>query len=175
MSLPAGAVVTENTRLVHRAIAVAQRLLRFAAGGFLVALALLTLLDVLGRYVFQLPVRGAVELTESLMVGVIFTGIVLATQVRQHVTVDLLAMSLGPRGRRVQRSVCELVSAAVSLLLTAVTWSQALSAREFGERTTILGLPTAPLLFFMTAFLFLNAALHAAQAWRLWAPEVQSP
>jgi TRAP-type C4-dicarboxylate transport system permease small subunit len=159
---------------VSRAVAIAQRLLRFAAGMFLVALALLTLLDVLGRYVFNLPVRGAVELTESLMVGVIFTGIVLATQVQQHVTVDLLATSLGPRGRRLQRSACELLSAGVSLLLTAVTWNQAFSAREFGERTTILGLPTAPLLFFMTACLFLNAVLHAAQSWRLWAEPMES-
>ena len=88
---------------MNRAVSIAQVVLKFAAGIFLVALSLLTLLDVLGRYVFNMPVRGAVELTEALMVGVIFTGIVLATQARQHVTVDLLVMALGPRGRRIQR------------------------------------------------------------------------
>jgi TRAP-type transport system small permease protein len=154
---------------MNRAVALAQTFLKFAAGIFLVALSLLTLLDVLGRYVFSLPVRGAVELTEALMVGVIFTGIVLATQARQHVTVDLLTMALGPRGRRIQQGFSLLLAVCVSFLLGAVTWSQAVSAREYGDKTTVLGIPMAPLMFFMSAFLFLNGLIHAAQLWGLLA------
>ena len=154
---------------MNRAVSIAQVVLKFAAGIFLVALSLLTLLDVLGRYVFNMPVRGAVELTEALMVGVIFTGIVLATQARQHVTVDLLVMALGPRGRRIQAGFALLLAACVSALLGAVTWSQAMSAREYGDKTTMLGIPMAPLMFFMSAFLFLNALIHAAQLWGLLA------
>jgi len=150
---------------VNRAVSLAQTVLKFAAGIFLVALSLLTLLDVLGRYVFSIPVRGAVELTEALMVGVIFTGIVLATQARQHITVDLLIMTLGPRGRRVQQGFALLLAAGVSALLGAVTWSQAISARDYGDKTTMLGIPMAPLMFFMSAFLFLNALIHAVQLW----------
>jgi TRAP-type transport system small permease protein len=159
---------------MNRAVSVAQSLLKFAAGIFLVALSLLTLLDVLGRYVFSVPVRGAVELTEALMVGVIFTGIVLATQARQHVTVDLLTMTLGPRGRRIQQGFSLLLAVCVSFLLGAVTWSQALSAREFGDKTTMLGIPMAPLMFFVSAFLFLNGLLHAAQLWSLVARRSES-
>lgn len=55
---------------------------------FMVSLALLTLADVLGRYIFNVSVMGAVELTEILMVGVIFCGIVFATMEREHVVVD---------------------------------------------------------------------------------------
>src|SRR6266498_1423959 len=115
---------------MNRAVSIAQVVLRLAAGILLVGLALLTLLDVLGRYVFSMPVRGAVELTEALMVGIIFTGILLATQARQHVTVDLLTMTLGPRGRRIQQGFSLLLAVCVSFLLGAVTWSQAMSARE---------------------------------------------
>jgi TRAP-type C4-dicarboxylate transport system permease small subunit len=159
---------------MNRAISLAQVVLKLAAGVFLVALALLTLLDVLGRYVFSVPVRGAVELTEALMVGVIFTGILLATQARQHVTVDLLTMRLGPRGRRIQQGISLLLAVCVSFLLGAVTWSQATSAREYGDKTTILGLPFAPLLFFMSAVLFLNGVVFAAQLWNLFASRPES-
>jgi TRAP-type C4-dicarboxylate transport system permease small subunit len=155
-------------------ISFAQVVLKFAAGIFLIALSLLTLLDVLGRYVFNMPVRGAVELTEALMVGVIFTGIVLATQARQHVTVDLLTMALGPRGRRIQQGFALLLAACVSALLGAVTWSQAMSAREYGDKTTMLGIPMAPLMFFMSAFLFLNGLIHAVQLWGLLARRSES-
>lgn len=159
---------------MNRVVSIAQIVLKLAAGMFLVALSVLTLLDVLGRYVFGMPVRGAVELTEALMVGIIFTGIVLATQARQHVTVDLLTMALGPRGRRVQQGFSLLVAACVSALLGAVTWSQAISAREFGDKTTMLGIPMAPLMFFMSAFLFLNGFIHAAQLLGLFARRSES-
>jgi len=142
--------------------------LRLAAAIFLVALALLTLADVLGRYVFNFPVRGAVELTEAIMVGTIFTGIVLATEAHQHVTVDLLTMKLGPRGRRIQLAFSLLLACIVSALLGAVTWTQALAALDYGDKTTMLGLPMAPQVFFMSAFLFLNALVYVAHLWRLW-------
>lgn len=163
-----------------RAVRIAQLALRAAASLFLMALAAITLLDVLGRYVFHVPLRGAVELIEAIMVGTIFTGIVLATLARQHVMVDLFAMRLGRRGRRIQLAFALVVAAIVSALLGVVTWSQALSALAYGDKTTMLGLPMAPQVFFMSGFLFLNAIVYLAQLWALWrkpgsAHEVTAP
>ena len=140
-----------------------QTALRRMAELCLVALALLTLADVLGRYVFNVSVVGAVELTEMLMVGVIFTGIVLTTAKREHVAVDLLTVGLGPRGRRVQQAASHLLAIVISLLLGTVTWSQGLSALESHDRTTMVGLPLAPMIFFMSVMLFLNAIVQAQQ------------
>ncbi len=156
-----------------RAVRFAQLALRAAAALFLVALAAITLSDVLGRYVFNFPVRGAVELIEAIMVGTIFTGIVLATLAHQHVTVDLFAMQLGRRGRRLQLAFSVLLAGIVSALLGAVTWTQALAALEFGDKTTMLGLPMAPQVFFMSGFLFLNAIVYLAQLWRLFREPVK--
>lgn len=160
--------------MLRRVVSLARFSLRFAAAIFLVALALVTLLDVLGRYVFGIPVKGAVELTEAIMVGTIFTGIVLATQAHQHITVDLFTMRLGPTARRLQRGFSLLLACGVSVLLGMVTWTQALAALDFGDRTTMLGLPMAPQVFFMSAFLFLNAVVYAAQLWSLWTQRAES-
>lgn len=127
----------------------------------LAALALLTLTDVLGRYVFKFPVRGSVELTELLMVAVIFSGIVLATRVHGHVAVDLLTLRLSPRVLKLQQLFSHAAATAISVLLGAVSWEQALSAADFNDQTTMLGIPLAPVVFFMSAMLFINALIHA--------------
>ena len=44
-----------------------------------------------------------------------------------------------------------------------------MSARDYGDKTTMLGIPMAPLMFCMSAFLFLNGLIHAAQLWGLLA------
>lgn len=128
----------------------------------LVALALLTLVDVLGRYLFKFPVRGSVELTEVLMVAVIFSGIVLATRAHGHVAVDLLATNLSAGMLKAQQLFSHAAATFISLLLGWVSWEQALSAHEFNDQTTVLGIPLAPVVYFMSVMLFLNALVHAA-------------
>lgn len=129
------------------------------------ALALLTLTDVLGRYVFNISVVGAVELTEVLMVGVIFSGIVLATLAREHISVDVLPLPFNASGKRLHDAASRLLSIGISLLLGAVSWAQARSALDFSDRTTMLSIPLAPVVFFMSALLFCNALVLAAQWW----------
>ncbi len=129
------------------------------------ALALLTLADVLGRYVFNVSVVGAVELTEVLMVGVIFCGIVLATLSHEHIRVDVLPLPFNALGRRLHDLMSRLLAVGISLLLGAVSWTQARSAFDFADRTTMLSIPLAPVVFFMSALLFCNALVLIAQWW----------
>lgn len=150
---------------MSRAFSAARWLLHRLTELCMVALAVITLADVLGRYVFNVSLVGAVEMTEILMVGVIFTGIVLATIKREHIAVDLLATTLGPRTRRVQHLGSQLLAVGISVLLGAVTWHQAVRAWHDGDQTTMLGLPLAPTVFFMSVMLLLNAAVLLFQFW----------
>jgi len=130
------------------------------------ALALLTLTDVLGRYVFNVSVMGAIELTEILMVGVIFCGIILATMAREHVVVDLLPIPFGETGTRVAHVATGLLVAGISALLAVVSWSQAESARDYGDQTTMLGLALAPVVYFMSIMLFINTIVQLGLLWQ---------
>ena len=58
-----------------------------------------------------------------------------------------------------------LLGIGISLLLGAVSWTQARSALDFADRTTMLAIPLAPVVFFMSALLFCNALVLAAQWW----------
>ena len=141
--------------------------LRRLASLCLIALALLTLADVVGRYVLNYSIIGAVEITEMLMVGVIFAGIALATLAHEHVTVDLLTTRMSAPVQRVQKIASQVLATGISLLLSVATWSQATSALDFGDQTTMLGLPLAPVIFFMSGMLLINALIHAWQTWLL--------
>lgn len=129
----------------------------------MVSLALLTLADVLGRYIFNVSVMGAVELTEILMVGVIFCGIVFATMEREHVVVDLVPVPGGGKGARIVHVSSHLLAAGISALLAMVSWTQAESAAEYLDQTTLLGLPLAPVVYFMSIMLFVNTIVELAQ------------
>ena len=132
------------------------------------ALALLTLADVVGRYFLNRSVMGAVEMTEILMVGVIFSGILLATLAREQVVVDLVPIPGGQRGLRWVRAASQLLAAAVCAVLGAASWSQAQSAREYADQTTMLGLPLAPVVYFMSVMLFANTLVQLGQLWHDW-------
>ena len=142
-----------------------QPLLMRISEGSLLALAALTFVDVLGRYVFSFPVAGSVELTEMLMVALVFSGIPLATAAQSHVSVDVLTLAMGPKSRRLQTVFAHLLAFVVCLLFAFATWERALSAHEFKDRTTVLSLPLAPMVYFMSILLLVNALGHAGHLW----------
>lgn len=127
------------------------------------AMMCLTMLDVAGRYLFGFPVEGSVELTELLMVGVIFSGIALSSAVRGHVTVDLVAMALSGRMRLAQRLLGDVVSVGIMVMLTVVCWSKAAEVADYGDLTAVLLIPIAPAAYFMAAMLSLTTLYHLGQ------------
>ena len=50
----------------------------------------ITTVDVIGRYMFNWPLRGAFEITELLLLMLIFAGLPLVSQADEHVTLDFI-------------------------------------------------------------------------------------
>lgn len=123
----------------------------------------LTMLDVAGRYFFNFPVLGSVELTELLMVGVIFSGIALSSAAKGHITVDLVAMALHGRTRWLQRVLGDLISFGIIALLAVVSWSKAAEIADYGDKTAVLLLPIAPVAYFMAIMLSVTTLYHLLQ------------
>lgn len=66
-----------------------------------VALALLTVTDITGRFLFNLPVQGTFELTANSLAVIAACGIAAATAADEHILVDSLYDKLSPRGKRI--------------------------------------------------------------------------
>ena len=75
-----------------------DRALGAAAAMLLFGLMALTTADVIGRYIFNWPLRGAFEITELLLLTLIFAGLPLASRADEHVTLDFIDMALGDAG-----------------------------------------------------------------------------
>ena len=67
-----------------------QRSLGLITAVLLFMMMILTLLDVFGRYLFNSPIMGAYEITELMLVVLIFAGIPLAGANDEHIAVDLI-------------------------------------------------------------------------------------
>ncbi len=134
--------------------------------GAIAALALfgimaLTFVDVAGRKAISQSVPGALELTELLMVVVIFAGLPLVSLQGEHVVFDSLDAWLPAMWRRVQAVVidalCALALAGVAMLL----WTKAGQMAQYGDTTAQLKIPQAPFVYLMSLLCGLTALVHA--------------
>ena len=71
-----------------------------AASLILLAMMLLTFVDVVARYVVNRPVRGAFEVTELMLLVLIFAGLPLVSFTDEHALMDFIDRLLGPRAQR---------------------------------------------------------------------------
>src|SRR3990170_6620609 len=100
----------------------ADAVLGIAASAILMAMMCLTFVDVVARYVFNRPIRGAFEVTELLLLVLIFAGLPLVSHADEHVTMDFIDRWLLARARlRLQRLV-HLVCAGVMAVMAWAGW-----------------------------------------------------
>ena len=62
----------------------------FIASVSLIALILITCIDVVGRYILNAPLMGSTELTEITLAVTVFTSLPIVSYTKKHIVVDLL-------------------------------------------------------------------------------------
>src|SRR5258706_2403390 len=92
--------------------------LGIAASVILFLMMLLTFVDVVARYLFNFPLRGGFEITELMLLVLIFAGLPLVSHADEHVTMDFIDRMLPPRGAMLLVRVMHALCAAVMLVLT---------------------------------------------------------
>lgn len=142
-----------------------ERLLGGVAALLLVALALLTCVDVVGRYFLNQPLTGAFELTELAMGALVFSSLPLVTLRRQQVTVDLFESFVPRAWRRAQNTLADLVAAACAGVIAWQLWRKAANMVSAGETTATLEIPVYPLVYYMALLAWVTVALMLAMAW----------
>ncbi len=75
------------------------------SGVLLLLLMALTFVDVVGRYLFSIPVKGSSELTEITQAIFIITGVWIITMTNAHITVDLFGKYFSERFARIWQRV----------------------------------------------------------------------
>jgi TRAP-type C4-dicarboxylate transport system permease small subunit len=138
----------------------ADAVLGIASSAILFAMMCLTFVDVVARYVFNRPIRGAFEVTELLLLVLIFAGLPLVSHADEHVTMDFIDRWL--RGRAalwLQRSV-HLLVAALMFFMTWQVWIKAGRISGYGDATDVLRILYGPFVYFMAVMIALTGLIH---------------
>lgn len=116
----------------------------------LAAIMLLTCVDVAGRYVLNMPVPGALEVSELMMGALIFASLPLVTLRQQQVTIDLLEPFIP---RFVKPALHVLIQLVGGLCLAVISWRLWVKGGQMmqqGDTTAVLQLSVWPLVYFMS-------------------------
>jgi TRAP-type transport system small permease protein len=143
-----------------------SRLLANLSAGALLLLLILTCVDVVGRYVFNKPVLGAMEVADAMMGVIIFGALPLASWNQAHITIDILDKVTPAHWLRLQIRFMQLVAAAFMGFLGVRMWIYASKLAEYGDRTMMLKIPLAPVNYFISVMLCVSAALLLLKACR---------
>src|SRR5258706_9287608 len=110
---------------------------------------LLTFVDVVARYLFNRPIRGAFELTELTLLVLIFAGLPLVSHGDEHVTMDFIDRMLPPRA---VAGLIRAVHAVVAATFFFLTWQMIIKANRiagYGDTTDVLRISVGPFVYFM--------------------------
>lgn len=83
-------------------------------------LMLLITADVLGRFLLNSPIKGAVDVNEYVMIIAVFCSVAYCAVVKGHVKVDMLVSRFPERGQAIIDSFTGIVSL---VLLSLIVWS----------------------------------------------------
>lgn len=142
-----------------------DRALRWSTG-LMAAMALftimwLTVFDVTGRKFFNHSVPGGLEITEVLMVVVIFGALPLVSWRSEHVVFDSLDPFIPDWIQSIQQRLVHLVCAVAFGFMAYLMVMRADRFQEYGDITVYLQLPLSPVATMMAVFLAMTAAVHA--------------
>lgn len=154
---------------IGRVLFATSRAFAIAGGVLLVAVTLMSLVSIVGRWLFAAPVPGDYELVQIGAAICVSTFLPLTQMRGGHVIVDFFTA----RSRPGVRAGLDVLGAALTAVCAAVfAWRLAVGAislAEANDQTTILAFPTWIPVAIMVPCFALFAAAGAYTAWRHWA------
>jgi TRAP-type C4-dicarboxylate transport system permease small subunit len=126
---------------------VSGRVLCLLAALNLFLMMMLTAVDVIGRYVFNMPVKGGYELIEIMMGVSVFTILPVLSATNDQISVDLLNKHFKAGWERPKNVLVALSSAVFLILMGWRLWHEVARNIEYADASPYLRLPLAPLTF----------------------------
>lgn len=155
--------MTQGDRVAERLVGALRRNLRHVtaglAGTLLLMLTGVTLVDVIGRYLFNSPLSGGTEMTQLLVMAIVFTGLPAICLDDGHVAVDLFTSMMPEWMLAVQLFIARLFVAGVLGLVCWQLWQHGLRLETWNQTTIYLTMPLAPVAKLASAICGASAAM----------------
>lgn len=108
---------------------------------FLASMMVLTFVDVVGRYVFNKPIFGSIEMIQFMLAITVFSGLALVNADDSHVTVELFDTQVKKAFPRFQPFLVQGVSLCVMGLIVVEMFQTAIHSYQLGSDTIVLQWP----------------------------------
>ena len=135
-------------------------LLGAISGTVLFVMMMITAVDVAGRYLFSRPLAGGFELTEMMLAALIYCGLPLVSARREHIVIDTFDPLFSRRLKRGLDMVAEVVCAVALAGVGFLIFLRAGRVVEYGDTTSVLKLPLAPVVYLMAVMITVAALIH---------------
>lgn len=132
----------------------------------LLALAVITFVDVVGRNLLAMPLTGSFDIISYMMAVLVFAAAPAVTRSRSHVVVDLLDPFCPAWLARIRGAAIELLSAGILFLLAWRLALYGIEAHEFDRVSPDIYLPIWPIAGFCAAVAGVTGFIHLANAAR---------
>jgi TRAP-type C4-dicarboxylate transport system permease small subunit len=150
--------------MIRKALARLDRgmepLLGAMAGVLLFCMMTLTFVDVVLRYLFNAPLKGSFEITELMLVVLIFAALPLVSRREEHVVMDFLDRYIPLPIYRVLRALEHIVSAAAMAGMGWLLWQKAGKLGAYGDTSAVLRIELAPFVYVIALLIFVTALIH---------------
>jgi len=158
-------------RSIDRPLSAVETVLNFASAFSIMVIMILSASEVVGRYFFNRPIPGHLEIVEMVMVGTVFFGIAYTQRVDSHIGMELIASRLKGRTYHLVEGFTKLVSLLIYCVITIYSFKFALTAFTIGDTSPAIYWPTWPSKlcvplgsFFLTIRFGIQIVQHMMQA-----------
>ncbi|MFC1864033.1 TRAP transporter small permease subunit [Thermodesulfobacteriota bacterium] len=124
--------------------------LNVIAGLMLLGMMFLGACDVVGRYLFNSPITGTLEISSILMGGMVFLAWAHTQAEGAHVSVDIFFMLYPPRVRAILSFVMMFLCLILFALIIWQSTSMAISDWQGGKLVRLILIPIAPFKFMIS-------------------------
>jgi TRAP-type C4-dicarboxylate transport system permease small subunit len=121
--------------------------LSFAGALVLFAMMLLTTCDVIGRYIFNAPLLGTFELTEFMMVCLVFFALAYTQSQKGHIAVDIVVSHFPENIQNAIEILNYLITLFVLVLITWMSIERGFEVKSVNEVSGTLQIPVYPFVF----------------------------
>ncbi len=125
-------------------------ILCYIAVAMLAVLMLLGASDVIGRYFFNKPIKGTLEISEILLAVIVLFGLAYTSSVGGHVRVDTFVLLFSPRLQAIVGCIVSFLSLIIFFLIGWQGAELALQSWERHRSIDVFFIPIAPFQLFVS-------------------------
>lgn len=141
--------IQKAARAAESALTKLCRILNIIGIVVLMGMVALTVIDVVGRY-FKRPVVGSTEITEFMMVTIVFLCLGWVAVRGKMVSVDLITMRLSKRTNAILNSITMAIGLVVVVCLAWRSFAATLETQKDKVSSMILHIPSAPFMWILS-------------------------